>query len=210
MIFFLFLAANLPSTDDGDSMRWKLTKNGDFNIRLFYHKLRGSSSIVFPRKVFGRLKHPGVSLSLFGQSHGIGFSRMIICEVRVLILLIGASCVVVVGRQWIICCYIVGRLIFLLIKKKKKKNREKAHHLWSFVFSTFGISWVISRLVIDFLSGWWSSLGEHSSNIWNLAQLCLMWCKRRERNRRTFKDLDRSDDQLLAFFSSSLFDWSRA
>ena len=124
MIFFQFLATNLPSTDDGDSMRWKLTKNWDFNIRSFYHKLRGSSSIVFPRKVFGRLKHPGVSLSLFGQSHGIGFSRMIICKVRVLILLIGASCVVVVERQWIICCYIVGRLIFLLIKKKKKIVRR--------------------------------------------------------------------------------------
>lgn len=46
--FFQFLAANLPSADDGDRMRWKLTKNGDFNIRSFYHKLRGSSSVVFP------------------------------------------------------------------------------------------------------------------------------------------------------------------
>ena len=46
--FFWFLAANLPSNDDGDHMRWKLTKNEDFNIRSFYHKLRDSSSIVFP------------------------------------------------------------------------------------------------------------------------------------------------------------------
>ena len=31
-----------------------------------------------------------------------------------------------------------------------------------------------------------------------------------ERNRQTFEDLDKSDDQLLALFTGSLFDWSRA
>ena len=45
--FFRFLAANLPSLDEADHMRWKLTNNGDFNIRSFYHELCGSSSIVF-------------------------------------------------------------------------------------------------------------------------------------------------------------------
>ena len=47
---FQFLASNLPSVTDGDHMRWKLTKNGDFTIRSYYHKLHGSSSIVFPWK----------------------------------------------------------------------------------------------------------------------------------------------------------------
>ena len=65
--------------------------------------------LFFPRRVFGRLRHPG-RVSLFGQSLGIGFSRVIIYGVGVLILLTGALCVVV-GRQYIICCYIVGRLI---------------------------------------------------------------------------------------------------
>ena len=46
--FFRFLAANLPVADDGDHLRWKLTKNGDFKIYSFYHKLCSSSSIVFP------------------------------------------------------------------------------------------------------------------------------------------------------------------
>ena len=31
-----------------------------------------------------------------------------------------------------------------------------------------------------------------------------------DRNRRTFEDMDRLDDQLLALFSRSLFDWCRA
>ena len=34
--FFCFLASKLPLADDSDRMRWKLTENGDFNIRSFY------------------------------------------------------------------------------------------------------------------------------------------------------------------------------
>ena len=60
------------------------------------------------------------------------------------------------------------------------------------------------------LFSWWNWLGKHSSNIWNLVSLCLMRCIWRECNRRTFEDLDRSEDQLLALFSGSLFDWARA
>ena len=36
-----------------------------------------------------------------------------------------------------------------------------------------------------------------------------MWCIWRERNWRTFKDLDRFNNQLLALFSGSLFDCAR-
>ena len=45
---FYFLVSNLPLADDGDRTRWKLTKNEDFTICSFYHKLRDSSSIIFP------------------------------------------------------------------------------------------------------------------------------------------------------------------
>ena len=96
---------------DGDRLKWKLTKNGDFTIRLYYHKLHGSSSLVFLGKVFGRLRHPDMSLSLFGQLHGIRSSWEITCGLGALTLLIGALCVIVVVRPWIICCYIVERLI---------------------------------------------------------------------------------------------------
>ena len=86
----------------------------------------------------------------------------------------------------------------------------KAYWLWSLVFRSFGISWVLSRSVADTLFGWWDWLGKHSSSIWNLALLCLMWCLWRERNWRTFENMDSSDDQLLASFSGFLFNWSRA
>ena len=35
-------------------------------------------------------------------------------------------------------------------------------------------------------------------------------CILKEWNRRTFEDLDSSSDQMLASFSGTLFDWSRA
>ena len=108
--FFRFLAANLPSGMDGDRLRWKLTKKG---ILLSAHIIISYMALLplfFPGKIFGRLRHPGVSLSLFGQPHGMGSSLVITCGLEVLILLTGALCVVAVV-QWIICCYIVERLI---------------------------------------------------------------------------------------------------
>ena len=77
------------------------------------------------------------------------------------------------------------------------------------MFRYFGIFWVLPRSVVDTLLGWWNWPGKHVSSIWNLAPLCLMWCLWRERNRRTFEDMESSDDQLLASFNGFLFDWSR-
>ena len=52
---------------------------------------------------------------------------------------------------------------------------DKAYRLWSLVFRSFGISWVLPRSVADTLFGWWNWLRKHSSSIWNLTPLCLIW-----------------------------------
>ena len=46
--FLRILGLNLPPTENGDRMRWKLTKNGDFDNRSFYNKLRSPLPIIFP------------------------------------------------------------------------------------------------------------------------------------------------------------------
>ena len=56
--FLRLLASNLPSGTEGDHLKWKLTKKGDFTIRSFYHKLHGSSSVVFPWKGIWKVKAP--------------------------------------------------------------------------------------------------------------------------------------------------------
>ena len=106
--------------------------------------------------------------------------------------------------DWSIMCHCCGETVDHLLL-----HCEKVHHLWCFAFKIFGISWVPSNTVSDLLFSWWNLLGKHSSDIWNLVPLCLMWRIWKERNRRTFKDLDRFEDHLLAIFSSSMFDWTR-
>ena len=43
--------------------------------------------------------------------------------------------------------------------------------LWSFVFHSLGIEWVVSEKVVDFLFGWHNNLGKFSSDIWNLVPI---------------------------------------
>jgi len=129
-------------------MRWKLAKNGDFDIRSFYSKLRGLFPLSFLEKVFGRLRHLGVSFFVWTlawdkiltgdnlRSRGFNFV------------------------DWCVMCRRCEEIVdhFLL-------HCEKAHRLWSFVFRSFGISWVLSRSIANFLFGLWNWLGKHSSKI---------------------------------------------
>ena len=85
-----------------------------------------------------------------------------------------------------------------------------ARELWSFVFCLFGVDWVISGCVLDHVAGWRNWFSKHSSAVRNLVPSCVMWSLWRERNNRTFEDLEHSVGQLIEFCMSSLFDWSRA
>ena len=60
------------------------------------------------------------------------------------------------------------------------------------------------------LFGWWNGLGQHSSDIWNLIPLCLMWIVWKEGNRLIFEAVTSSDSKLLDGFALTLFDWFRA
>ena len=54
--FLLTLGSNLLPTENGDRMQWKLLKNGDFDIQLFYNKLKGPLPIIFPWKGVWKVK----------------------------------------------------------------------------------------------------------------------------------------------------------
>ena len=73
--------------------------------------------------------------------------------------------------DWCIMCRRCGETVDHLLL-----HYEKAHRLWSFVFKSLWISWLLPRIVPDLLFGWWNWLGKHLSNIWNLVSLCLLWC----------------------------------
>ena len=71
---------------------------------------------------------------------------------------------------WCIICRCNGKTVDHLLL-----YCEKAYRLWSLVFRSFGISWVLPRSIADTLFSWWNWYGKHSSGIWNLVPLCLMW-----------------------------------
>ena len=81
---------------------------------------------------------------------------------------------------------------------------------------SFGVSFFVwCRLgdpgcVLDHVAGWRNWFSKHSSAVRNLVPSCVMWSLWRERNNRTFEDLEHLVGQLIEFCMSSLFDWSRA
>ena len=81
--------------------------------------------------------------------------------------------------------------------------------LWSWIFQAFGVHWALSGTIADLLFSWWNGLGRHSSDIWNIVPVCLMWTIWKERNQRTFEDVSILDRQILEGFILNLFDWSR-
>jgi hypothetical protein len=50
-----------------------------------------------------------------------------------------------------------------------------AREIWSLVFQSERIDWVLPRRVSDLLFGWWNCFGKKSSGVWNLIPSCLMW-----------------------------------
>lgn len=83
-------------------------------------------------------------------------------------------------------------------------------NLWGFTFRSFGILWVPLEKTLDLFFGWKNWFGKHSSDIWNLVLLCLMWSIWREQNCYMFDDAKSTRPQLLDMFIGTIFDWSRA
>ena len=145
---------------------WTWLYYGDFDIRLFYNKLQGSSSVVFPWTGIWKVKTPQ-RVSFFVWT--IAWNKILTGDN---LRLTGFDFV-----DWCIMCCCCGETMDYLLL-----HCEKAYQLWSFVLKSFGISWVLPRTVPNLLFGWWNWLGKHSSNIWNLVMLCLLWCLWKERN----------------------------
>ena len=101
-----------------------------------------------------------------------------------------------------------------------KENEESANHilihciktreLWTFLLALFGVTWVFPALVRNLLLQWKvKGLPKKIRAVWRLAPICLFWCVWKERNRRTFKDEDLSDQGLKDLFLRTLFEWTR-
>ena len=130
-------------------MRWKLKPNGDSDISLFYNKLRDTPSIDFPWKGIWKVKAPQrVSFFIWSAP----WNKILTGDN---LRLRGFD-----FANWCIMCRRCGETVDHLFL-----HCEMAYQLCSFVFNSFGISWVIPRTILGLHFGWWSWLGKHSSII---------------------------------------------
>ena len=101
-----------------------------------------------------------------------------------------------------------------------KENEETANHLlihcgktrdlWNFLFSSFGVMWVLPDSVRNLLLEWkMKGMGKKRSVVWKMAPICLFWCIWGERNRRTFLEEEMSNTSLRKLFLRSLLEWSQ-
>jgi hypothetical protein len=96
-----------------------------------------------------------------------------------------------------------------------KKTRESVDHLllhcdvasalWSYLSSCFGMSWVMPKRIIDLLVCWWSFGRPQSAMVWKMMSICLFWCLWRERNNRSFEDLESTLKEILSSFYLTLY-----
>jgi hypothetical protein len=86
-----------------------------------------------------------------------------------------------------------------------------AKDLWDLVLTSFGVCWVMPcrvRVLVDY---WQGGLGrQRNSLIWKAIPHCLMWCLWRERNLRSFEDLEMSHTDLKMLFFTTLIEWLNA
>ena len=132
------LGSNLPPTKNEDCMKWKLTKNGDFDTCSFYNKLRDPLPIIFPWKGIWKVKTP---------QHVSFFVWTTIWDK----ILTGDN---LQGRgfdfvDWCIMCRCNRKTVDHLLL-----HCEKAYWLWSLILRSFRILWILPRLVVDTLFGW--------------------------------------------------------
>ena len=71
--FFNLIHSKSPVHESDDVLNWSLKKNGTFDIRSFYHAIRGSRSRGFPWKGIWGVRFLEGLLSLFGWRLGATF-----------------------------------------------------------------------------------------------------------------------------------------
>jgi hypothetical protein len=87
---------------------------------------------------------------------------------------------------------------------------EVTYALWSAFFGRFGLTWVMPRQVSDLLACWWSTRRRGSAAVWKMVPTCFFWCLWRERNNRSFEDLEGSLEDILSSCFHTLYLWTIA
>uniref|UniRef100_A0A2N9FIH8 Reverse transcriptase zinc-binding domain-containing protein n=1 Tax=Fagus sylvatica TaxID=28930 RepID=A0A2N9FIH8_FAGSY len=86
-----------------------------------------------------------------------------------------------------------------------------AMEIWSFMFSIFGIQWVMPGGMLDLLSCWGDSCHNiRIRKLWAMVPPCMLWCIWWERNSRSFEGKERNLMEVKGTVLRTLLDWSKA
>ena len=165
-----------------DTLTWKLTKKGVFDLHSYYKLLFGPLNEVFPQECIWCAKVLKRVSFVFWTA-----ARNEILTIDNLVKR-GQS---LVNRCCLCCCdgEIVDHFLF---------HCKFSHALWSAIFKVFEIHWVLPKTVSSLLFAWRNQFGKHLSTIWNMVPACLMWLVWTECNTHIFEDNKRTLDLLKA------------
>lgn len=80
---------------------------------------------------------------------------------------------------------------------------SQAYNLWTFIFSLFGVSWVIPNWFIELLACWHGGVWCHTAaSIWGAIPHCIVRTIWREQNNWIFEGEERSIIELGIFILS--------
>ena len=189
--FFAHISSKLPREDD-DTMIWKLNHSGVFNVRSFYFSL-AAPLVSFPWKSIWCVKVPKM-VAFFLWTAARGGILTIDNLVKKNLPLVNWCCLCRGEKE------IVDHLLI---------HCKYANTLWSEVLRLFGVQWVMPKNIVSLLSVWWNWLESHTSNVWNMVLVCLVWLIWKEHNARIFKETERLVNYVKSLLLRILFEWSR-
>jgi hypothetical protein len=193
--FFELLYSCKISQGNVDRIRWFPSKKGIFEVKSFYKVLSNPTNEVFPWKSIWRCKVP-LRVAFFGWNAALGkiLTHDNLRKRRIIVV------------EWCCMCKKNGESVdHLLI------HCEVATYLWHYVFTLFGVEWVMPQKVIDLFACWSQGGGRDLSRvIWRMAPLCVIWCIWRERNARIFEDKECSVDGVRKNMIAMLHGWMMA
>jgi hypothetical protein len=177
-----------------DKMWWVPKRKGKFEVSSYYAILTSKDSVPFPWKSIWRTKAPP-RVAFFVWSAALG-KILTLDNLR-------KRNMMVVNRCGM-CKKDEESIDHLLL------HCDCAQILWNAFFTRFDLAWVMPRGVVNLLHCWWSEGRSSSVVAWKMVPLCIMWCLWSERNGRFFEDSERSMEELLHLFFTTLFTWVAA
>ena len=192
--FFQVLHSARVRQGCADRLWWISSKRDSFTVKLLFASLACTEGRRFPWKSVRQTQAPPRAI-FFVWSAALGKILTLDNLKRRQVFVTNRSCM---------CKRSEDTVDHLLL------HCEVAYALWSAFFGRFGLSWVMLRRVSDLLACRWSTGRRESAGVWKMMPTCFFWCRWRERNNRSFEDLEGSLEDILSSCFHTLYLWTVA